>query len=137
MSCGLSYSCREYLIKQMERRFNKTERWGMWLFGLFIAGWLGLSAYLSLIGDTKVSLRENDLRRILNSEIYSSQENIHLPESVDKVRIESVDSISADGYLHYQFSFRVKSKENGKSWHRGTVAEKNLVFKDLTYTMAE
>lgn len=121
----------------MERKFSKTEKWGLRFLFLFIAGWIGLVIFLSLQGDSKISLRANDLRRILNSEIYSSKENIHLPEYVDKVRIESLDSISADGYMHYQFSFRVKSKEKGKSWHTGTVAEKDLVYKDLTYTLSE
>lgn len=121
----------------MERKFSKTEKWGLRFLFLFIAGWIGLAVFLSLQGDNKVSLRANDLRRILNSEIYSSKENIHLPEYVDKVRIESMDSISADGFLHYSFTFRVKNKETGKTWHKGSVAEKDLVYKDLKYSMEE
>ena len=121
----------------MERRFSKTEKWGLRFLFLFIAGWIGLVVYLALMGDTQVSLRQNDLKRILNSEIYSSKDNIHLTEFVDKVRIESMDSISADGFMHYSFSFRIKSKEKGKSRHSGTVAEKDLEFKDLTYKLTE
>ena len=124
-------------MKLMERRFSKLERWGLRFLFLFIAGWIGLVVYLALMGDNKVSLRQNDLKRMLNSEIYSSKDNIHLTEFVDKVRIESVDSISADGFLHYSFRFRIKSEEKGKSWHSGTVAEKDLEFKGLTYTLEE
>lgn len=121
----------------MERRFSKTEKWGLRILFLFIVGWIGLVIYIALMGDTQVSLRQNDLKRILNNEIYSSKDNIHLTEFVDKVKFEGVDSICADGFLHYRFRFRVKSKEKGKSWHSGSVAEKDLVYKDLKYSMEE
>ena len=121
----------------MERKFSKTEKWGLRLLFLFIAGWIALFVYVTIVRDDQVTLRQNDLRRILNCRIYETNGNLGLPEYVDKVKFEQVDSVSSDGFIHYRFRFLVKSKEKGKSWHRGTVAEKDLVFKDITYTLAE
>lgn len=118
-------------------KLNKTEKWGLRFLLLFVAGWIALLVYIQFMGDNLVSLRQNDIKRILNTEIFGSKGSLKLPEHVDKVRIEQVDSISADGFLHYSFSFRIRSNEKGKSWHTGAIAEKDLYYKGLTYTLTE
>ena len=114
---------------------SRVEKWGLRFLLLFIAGWLALFVYIRLMGDNHVSLRQNDIKRQLNSEIFSSKDNIHLTDYVHKVKILRMDSISADGFMHYSFRFKIKSKEKGSSWHTGSVAEKDLFFKDLKYSL--
>lgn len=121
------------LMKRLN--LSRTEKWGLRFLLLFVAGWLGLLVYIWMMTDNLVSLRQNDIKRQLNSEIFSSMDNIHLPEFVDKVKILQMDSISADGFMHYSFRFRIKSREKGRSWNTGSVAEKDLFFKDLKYTL--
>ena len=118
----------------MARKFGKTEKWGLRLLFLFVAGWLALFAYTKWgLKDPEISLRQGDIKRLLNCEIFSDTANVHSSVYVDKVKIAEFDSITPSGTKYIKFRYRIKIKENGKSWHDGSVEDKDMEYSNLKY----
>ena len=118
----------------MAMKLGKTEKWGLRLIFLFAAGWLALFAYAKWgLEDPAISLRQGDIKRLLNSELFSDTANIHSSVFIDKVEIAELDSITPSGTKYIEFRYRINSKEDGKSWHEGSVEDKDMEYSNLKY----
>lgn len=120
------------LLKKL--KLNKWEKWGVALLILFIFGCIGLKLFIDYgLGDPKVTVKANDIRRVINSEMFADTANIHSPAYVDKVEMTKYDSITPSGKNFYKFRYRIKSVTDGKSWHEGSVEEKDMQYSNLRY----
>ena len=120
------------LIKKLKLR--RWEKWGLTLLILFILGCIGLKLFIDYgIGDPKLTVKANDIKRLISSEMFSDSVNINSPFYVDKVEITGQDSITPSGTNFYKFRYRIKSEAYGKSWHEGSVEEKDMEFSNLRY----
>ena len=120
------------LIKKLKLR--RWEKWGLTLLILFILGCIGLKLFIDYgIGDPKLTVKANDIKRLISSEMFSDSVNINSPFYVDKVEITGQDSITPSGTNFYKFRYRIRSEAYGTSWHEGSVEEKDMEFSNLRY----
>ena len=120
------------LLKKL--KLKKWEEWGVALLIAFVLGWIALALFINYgIGDPKVTVKANDIRRLINSEMFCDTANIHSPVYVDNVEITKCDSITPSRTNFYKFRYRIKSETDGKSWHEGSVEEKDMQYSNLRY----
>ncbi len=116
-------------------KLSWVERWGVRALFLFVIGWIALLIFLGFfLGDGKVTVKAEDIRRTLNLELFSDAANIHLPHYVDRVKIFEKDSVTPSGNNFYRFRFRIKGEDGSRYWGEGTAEEKDMEYLNLSYS---